>query len=68
MALILRCDVPGCGRETSARWLPSGRVVADSDGWWLMPGADLRVACCAEHALRVPTAAKPETEGDTSCI
>ncbi len=49
--LILRCDAIGCGKEASGIWLPSGRIVSNDPAFWLLPGADFRVACCMAHVM-----------------
>ena len=46
MPLIAQCDV--CKREASVVWLPSGRLVRP-DGWWIMPGVPVVIACCQAH-------------------
>jgi hypothetical protein len=53
--LILRCDAIGCGKETEASWLPSGRIIARDMAFWLLPGADFKVGCCFDHAATLCT-------------
>lgn len=57
MALILRCDAPGCAKETPAK--PRAAGFETPPGWWAFKSDDRWViACCTEHSTGAISAAQ----------
>jgi hypothetical protein len=66
MPLILRCDAPDCGKETSATLTGSGRLLPMQDGWWYARRDEDTICACCDAHLAFASGYKPPSSDEAA--